>query len=141
MFAILETGGKQYRVENGKVLHVEKLEGEEGGRIKLTSVLVLGEEGKDIHIGKPFLEGAFVEAELLSQGRARKLRVFKKKRRANYRRLHGHRQEESIIRVTAIVAGTAKATATAAKPAQKSQPAQKAQKPTKTTKKVKPDGA
>ncbi|WP_447974080.1 50S ribosomal protein L21 [Nitrospira sp. Kam-Ns4a] len=102
MYAIVETGGKQYRVVPGQVLKVEKLPGEVGGMVELTRVLLVsGQDG--VVIGRPQVERARVTAEIVAQGRARSMMIFKKKRRKNYRRTKGHRQPFTQIRITDIV--------------------------------------
>ncbi|MDP4724721.1 MAG: 50S ribosomal protein L21 [Alphaproteobacteria bacterium] len=103
MFAIVKTGGKQYRVEMNTVIKVEKLEGESGSTIQLDTVLMLF-DGKKATIGEPTVAGALVEATVVAQARAPKIIVFKKKRRHNYRRKKGHRQPMTILRVSKIVA-------------------------------------
>jgi large subunit ribosomal protein L21 len=101
MYAIVETGGKQYRVEPGEVLTVEKLRGEVGGTVELTQVrLVHNDAG--LQVGRPWVERASVTAEILAQGRTRSIMVFKKKRRKNYRRTKGHRQDFTRVRITGI---------------------------------------
>ncbi|CUQ68136.1 50S ribosomal protein L21 [Candidatus Nitrospira inopinata] len=91
MYAIVETGGKQYRVEAGSTIQVEKLPGDVGGMVELDRVrLVHGDAG--LVVGQPLVQGAKVTAEILRQGRTRSITVFKKKRRKNYRRTRGHRQ-------------------------------------------------
>ncbi len=91
MYAIVETGGKQYRVETGATIQVERLPGDVGSEIELTNVrLVHGNAG--ILVGQPLINGAKVTAEIVRQGRTRSITVFKKKRRKNYRRTRGHRQ-------------------------------------------------
>jgi large subunit ribosomal protein L21 len=91
MYAIVETGGKQYRVEAGSTIQVEKLPGDVGGMVELDHVrLVHGDAG--LVVGQPLVQGAKVTAEILRQGRTRSITVFKKKRRKNYRRTRGHRQ-------------------------------------------------
>jgi large subunit ribosomal protein L21 len=99
MFAVVRTGGKQYRVAQGDVIKVEKLAGEAGGTINLTDVLMT--EGK---MGTPLLAGASVAAEIIAQDRGPKIIVFKKKRRQNYRRKAGHRQDLTVLRITGITA-------------------------------------
>jgi large subunit ribosomal protein L21 len=99
MFAVVRTGGKQYRVATGDVIKVEKLAGEAGGTISLTDVLMA--EGK---LGNPLLAGASVAAEIIAQDRGPKIIVFKKKRRQNYRRKAGHRQDLTVLRITGITA-------------------------------------
>lgn len=103
MFAVVKTGGKQYRVAKDDVIKIEKIDGEKGEKVTLTDVLMVG--GK---VGAPFVEGAAVEAEVLGQDRAKKIIVFKKKRRQNYRRKNGHRQEITVLRVTDIIESGAK---------------------------------
>ncbi len=101
MYAIVETGGKQYRVEPGTLLQVETLPGEVGGTVELGQVrLVSGDKG--LLVGRPLVQGAKVTAEILGQGRTRSIMVFKKKRRKNYRRTKGHRQGFTKLRVTGI---------------------------------------
>jgi len=101
MYAIVETGGKQYRVQPGEVLKVEKVPGDVGGTVELTQVrLVQGDNG--LQIGHPWVERAKVTAEILRQGRTRSIMIFKKKRRKNYRRTKGHRQQFTELRITGI---------------------------------------
>ncbi len=103
MFAVIKTGGKQYRVEEGNVIKVEKLTGEAGDKITFDDILMAG-EGSKVTVGAPFVKGASVTAEVLEQTRADKIIVFKKKRRQNYRRKKGHRQHITVLRVTGISA-------------------------------------
>ena len=105
MYAVISTGGKQYRVSEGSVLRVEKLDGTDGDKIEFDKVLLVG-EGKDVSIGAPYVEGSRVEATVQSQGRRRKIDVIKFKRRKNYHRQHGHKQAYTEIRVTGITAGS-----------------------------------
>ncbi len=101
MYAIVETGGKQYRMQPGGVVKVEKLPGDIGGVIELTQVrLIHGDSG--VLVGRPWVEQAKVTAEIVRQGRSRSIMVFKKKRRKNYRRTKGHRQAFTELRVTGI---------------------------------------
>ena len=104
MYAVIKTGGKQYRVSEGSVLRVEKLDGAAGDKIEFDSVLLVG-EGEDVKVGTPFVKGSKVEATVQSQGRSRKVEVIKFKRRKNYKRTQGHRQAYTEIRVTGISAG------------------------------------
>ena len=97
MFAVIKTGGKQYRVEAGDVIIVEKLPVAESGAVTFDEVLMVGDK-----VGTPTVAGASVAGELMKQTREKKIIVFKKKRRQNYRRKHGHRQEVSIVRITNI---------------------------------------
>jgi large subunit ribosomal protein L21 len=101
MYAIIETGGKQYRVEPGTLIQVASLSGEIGTAVQLEQVrLVHGDNG--VQIGQPLVSGALVTAEILRHGRTRSITVFKKKRRKNYRRTKGHRQAFTQIRITGI---------------------------------------
>ncbi len=101
MYAIIETGGKQYRVETGSLVQVESLPGKVGGAIELSQVrLVHGDSG--IEIGQPLIKGATVKAEIIHQGRTRSITIFKKQRRKNYRRTNGHRQGFTKLRITGI---------------------------------------
>ena len=104
MFAIIRTGGKQYKVASGDVIAVEKLAGEPGATLELAEVLMVG-DGADISTGTPLVAGATVSAELVEHRRADKIIVFKKKRRQNYRRKNGHRQHQTVLRITEIRAG------------------------------------
>jgi large subunit ribosomal protein L21 len=101
MFAIVKTGGKQYRVTEGSVIRTEKVLGEDGDTVSLTDVLMVG--GDELKVGTPFVEGAKVIAQIVSQFRDKKVIVFKKTRRHNYRRKKGHRQHLSILKVSEIV--------------------------------------
>ncbi len=118
MYAVVKTGGKQYRVAKDDILKVEKLDGEAGDVITLGDVLMVG-EGADITLGEPLVSGASVAAEIIEQSRARKIIVFKKRRRKNYRRKAGHRQYQTILKVTDILTDGAKPKQTAKKPAKK----------------------
>ena len=109
MYAVIQTGGKQYRVANGDVITVEKLEGEAGSTLAISPVLML-DDGKDTQVGTPIVEGAAVTAELLEQTRGKKIVVFKKKRRKGYQRTHGHRQDLTVLRIVDVT-GKAKAPA------------------------------
>jgi large subunit ribosomal protein L21 len=102
MYAIIETGGKQYRAEPGGILQVESLLGEVGSVVELPSVRLILNDSTPI-LGYPTIPDALVKAEILRQGRTRSIRVFKKKRRKNYRRTKGHRQGFTQIRISEIV--------------------------------------
>lgn len=108
MYAVVKTGGKQYRVAKNDVIKVEKLAGEAGTTVSLDTVLMVN-DGKASTVGSPLIEGAVVTAEVLEQGRADKIVVFKKNRRKNYRRTKGHRQHQTVLRVTDILADGKKA--------------------------------
>ena len=102
MYAVIRTGGKQYRVTSGDVIAVEKLAGEAGGTINFGDVLLIG-GGKTQTIGSPTIDGAFVAGTILEQGLGDKIIVFKKKRRKGYRRTKGHRQPETVVRITEVL--------------------------------------
>ena len=102
MYAVVKTGGKQHRVREGDLIRVEKLGGEVGASITFDEVLMVAGEG-DAHFGTPNVEGASVQAEIVRQARSKKVLVFKKKRRKNYRRMYGHRQPYTFLRVKQIV--------------------------------------
>ncbi|MCS6897255.1 MAG: 50S ribosomal protein L21 [Nitrospira sp.] len=102
MYAIIETGGKQHRVEPGSVIQVEKLPGEVGALVELNQVrLIHGDSG--VVIGQPVVAGAKVTAEIVRQGRTRSMTIFKKKRRKNYRRTRGHRQHFTQLLIKDIM--------------------------------------
>jgi large subunit ribosomal protein L21 len=103
-YAVIRTGGKQYRVTPGSVLRVERLAGDVGARVEFPEVLLAGSDEAEapVRIGRPLVEGAIVRGEIVAQGRDRKILVFKKKRRKNYRRRRGHRQSITTVRVTEI---------------------------------------
>src|SRR5947209_15067978 len=101
MFAVIRTGGKQYKVAKDDVIVVEKLAGEPGATVELSEVLMVG-DGATVSTGTPLLAGATVSATLVEQRRADKIIVFKKKRRQNYRRKNGHRQHQTLLRITEI---------------------------------------
>jgi large subunit ribosomal protein L21 len=100
MYAVIKTGGKQYRVIEGQKLRVEKLVGTAGDKVTFSEVLLLG--GDAPKIGQPLVKGAAVAAEITGQGRGPKLVVFKFRRRKNYRRKNGHRQPYTELRITGI---------------------------------------
>jgi len=101
MFAVIKTGGKQYRVAEDQYLQIEKIQGEPGQIVQLGNVLMLG--GETPQIGAPTIAGASVAAEVISQGRGPKVIAFKKRRRKNSRRKRGHRQEFTLIRISEIL--------------------------------------
>ncbi len=116
MYAVIRTGGKQYRVAPDDVIEVEKISGEAGEIIQFSEVLMLGGEGA-AQIGAPTISGASVAGQVIEQKRADKIIVFKKKRRKNYRRKKGHRQHLTAVRITEILTGGKKPSKAAAKPA------------------------
>ena len=104
MYAVIKTGGKQYRVAADEVLTVEKLTGEAGAKVEFTEVLMVAGTG-EAKVGTPTLAGAKVVAEVVEQGRAAKVIAFKKRRRKNSRRKRGHRQHQTTVRITEILGG------------------------------------
>ena len=101
MFAVLNTGGKQYKVSQGDLIEVEKLETNAGDTVTLDQVLMVG-EGENVEVGSPYVSGCKVTGEVMEQGKGVKIIVFKKKRRKNYRRKNGHRQLFTQLKITAI---------------------------------------
>ena len=118
MYAVFQTGGKQYKVAKDQMLTVEKLEAEPGVKLTFESVLMVGDEAATT-IGAPFVAGAAVSAEVVEQNRAPKIIVFKKKRRKGYRRRKGHRQHQTVLRITDILTAAAKPTKAKSKAAPK----------------------
>jgi large subunit ribosomal protein L21 len=102
MFAVITTGGKQYRVQEGSVLRIEKLPEAEGASVEFAQVLLVG-KGTDIKLGKPFIEGGKVTATIQSHGKGDKVRIVKFRRRKHYKREKTHRQPYTEIKVTGIV--------------------------------------
>ena len=101
MYAVIKTGGKQYRVQAGDLIVIEKLAGEPGAKVAFEEVLMIG-EGEAVTLGVPLIEGATVSGTLVETRKGDKIKVFKKIRRQGYRRTRGHRQIETVVRVTAI---------------------------------------
>jgi large subunit ribosomal protein L21 len=106
MYAVIQTGGKQYRVSQGDVISVEKMEGTPGDRIEFGSVLMVG-EGDQVTVGRPHLEQARVVGTIVRQTRGPKIIIFKHKRRKGYQKKQGHRQWQTLLRVTEIREGAA----------------------------------
>lgn len=104
MYAVIKTGGKQYRVQPGDILVVEKLDGEPGAAVAFGDVLLLG-DGEAVTVGEPTVKGASVAATLIETRKGEKVKIFKKIRRQGYRRTRGHRQAETVLRVIGITAG------------------------------------
>ena len=103
MFAVIQTGGKQYLVKPGMVLTIEKLSGEAGGEIVFDKVLLLADEaGGEVKLGTPYLSGVSVVATIEAQGRSKKIRVVKYKRKVRYKRVHGHRQHVTKVKVKTL---------------------------------------
>ena len=101
MYAIIETGGKQLKVEAGDAIFVEKLEVEAGEKVTFDKVILVSEEGK-VQVGNPYVKGAKVEGKVVSHGKGKKILVFKYKAKKNYRRTRGHRQPYTKVEITAI---------------------------------------
>jgi large subunit ribosomal protein L21 len=124
MFAVIKTGGKQYRVAAAETLEIEKLEGAAGEAVTFSDVLMLAGDG-EAKVGAPFVAGASVLGEIVEQKRGKKVIVFKKRRRQNSRRKNGHRQDLTVVRITEILAdgpnavGPASAASDTAEPAEK----------------------
>ena len=103
MYAVIKTGGKQYRVAADEVLTIEKVAGDAGAKVEFTDVLMVGGGSGDAKLGAPALTGAKVIAEVVEQSRAPKVIAFKKRRRKNSRRKRGHRQHQTVVRIKEIV--------------------------------------
>lgn len=127
MYAVVKTGGKQYRVSKDDIIRIERLDGEAGEVVTLGEVLMIG-DGAEVKIGAPFIDGAAVAGEIVEQTRGDKIIVFKKRRRQNYRRKKGHRQHLTVLKVTDILTD-------GARPAKKAA----AKKPAKAKEEAKPE--
>jgi large subunit ribosomal protein L21 len=103
MYAVIKTGGKQYRVEQGSTIRVEKLPGDKGSKLELGEVLLVG-DGENVKVGKPTVAGASVSAEIVAQELGPKLLIFKFRRRKAYRKKNGHRQQYTALKITGITA-------------------------------------
>ena len=103
MYAVIETGGKQYKVEPGQTLHVEKLDGDVGTNIEFDRVLLIANDG-NVALGQPLVAGARVTAKILDHDRGERLIVYKFRPKKNYRRKNGHRQHETTVKITGITA-------------------------------------
>jgi large subunit ribosomal protein L21 len=137
MFAVIRTGGKQYRVAPNDIIEIEKIAGEPGDIVELADVILLGGEGGP-KTGSPTIAGASVAAEVVEQKRADKIIVFKKKRRQGYRRTAGHRQMLTSVRITEILTDGKKPSKAAAKPAPKKAETKVAAKPAAKKAEAKP---
>jgi large subunit ribosomal protein L21 len=104
MYAVIRTGGKQYRVASGEKLKIELLEADVGAAVQFDQVLAVG-EGEGVKIGAPFVSGAAVKATVVSHGKADKVHIFKMRRRKHYKKSQGHRQQFTEVRIDDIVAG------------------------------------
>jgi large subunit ribosomal protein L21 len=102
MYAVIETGGKQYTVQEGDTIYIEKLEKEEGEKVDFSKVLMLSND-EDFKVGRPFVEGAKVEGIVLEQGKGRKVIVYKYKSKKDYRKKQGHRQPYTKVKIEKIV--------------------------------------
>ena len=102
MYAVIQTGGKQYRVKSGEQLRVESLAAEVGAAVSFDHVLMLG-EGEGVRVGAPYMDGAAVKATVLSHGRGEKVRIFKLRRRKHFQKTQGHRQSYTEVRIDEIV--------------------------------------
>ena len=122
MYAVVRTGGKQYRVAKDEIIAVEKLAAEAGSSLDLGEVLMIGDD-RNTTVGSPLVEGASVSAEVVEQTRGDKIVVFKKKRRKNYRRKKGHRQRITLLRITGINVSGAKDSAGSATASERRVPA------------------
>jgi large subunit ribosomal protein L21 len=139
MYAVIRTGGKQYRVTPEDVIVIEKITGDEGSIVEFAEVLMVGGDGSP-QVGAPTVSGASVAGQVVTQGRGDKILVFKKKRRKNYRRKAGHRQELTTVRITEILTGGKKPSKAkaAAKPDAKKVEAKPAAKPAAKKAEAKP---
>ena len=108
MYAVMTSGGKQYKVEEGEILRVEKIPGDVGSSVTFDEVLMIS-DGDDVNIGQPVLDDASVEGHIVEQGKAKKIIVFKYKRRKRYRRKQGHRQQFTAVKIDSIKAKAPKA--------------------------------
>ena len=108
MYAVIKTGGKQYKVSKDDIISVEKLAEEAGKKIKLNEVLIISDKGKPV-VGDPLIKGASVEAEVVDHTKSAKITVFKKKRRHNYRRKQGHKQNITNLKILSINSSKSKA--------------------------------
>ena len=103
MYAVIQTGGKQYKVQPGETVYLEKLPGTAGDAIEFDEVLLVADD-EQVAVGRPLIEGAKVSGEIVEQGRGKKLIVYKFKRRKNYRRKNGHRQDYTAVKISAVSA-------------------------------------
>jgi large subunit ribosomal protein L21 len=106
MYAVIQTGGKQYRVSQGDLITIERLEGAAGDRVEIASVLMVA-EGNQVTVGQPHLEQARVVGTIVRQERGPKVLIYKHKRRKGYQKRQGHRQSQTLLRVSEIVTGAA----------------------------------
>jgi len=121
MFAVIQTGGKQYKVAQDQIVTVEKIDGDEGGPVEFDQVLAVSQDDNHM-IGSPLLDGAGVRGTIVEQTHGDKVIVFKKKRRHNYRRKRGHVQDLTVVRITEIVSNGFKKQVSKSAPAKKTKP-------------------
>ena len=121
MYAVIESGGKQHRVEKGEILQLEKLNAATGDKVKFDKVLLVG-EGESVKIGKPYVQGGQVTAEVLREGRGDKIKIIKFNRRKHYKRQQGHRQWYTEVKITGIKAGAGAKAKPKAEPKAKAEP-------------------
>ena len=126
MYAVIETGGKQYRVQEGDVVTIEKLNVEAGDKVEFDKVLVLAGEG-DLKVGAPYVEGAKVFGEVVENGKGQKVIIFKYKSKKDYRKKQGHRQPYTMVKIESLGGSAPKKAAPAKKAEPKAEPAEKAE--------------
>lgn len=134
MYAVIETGGKQYRVQEGDVLNIEKLNVAAGDKVTFDKVLVLAEEG-DLKVGAPYIEGAAVTGEVVENGKANKVIIYKYKAKKDYRKKQGHRQPYTMVKIESLGGKAPKQTAKAAPAAAETAPAKAEKKVSASMKK------
>ena len=134
MYAIIETCGKQYKVSEGDIVFFEKLDAEEGKKVKFDNVILIS-DGKKVEVGTPYVKGANVEGKVIAHGKAKKIIVFKYKAKKNYRRKQGHRQPYTKVEITSIKLAAEKAD-TETKPAEKKETTKTTVEKKETTKKT-----
>ena len=137
MYAVIESGGKQHRVEKGEILQLEKLDAATGDKVKFDKVLLVG-EGESVKIGKPYVQGGQVTAEVLREGRGDKIKIIKFNRRKHYKRQQGHRQWYTEVKITSIKAGGVEQKDGVAKAGAKAKPKPKPKPKVKADSKAKP---
>lgn len=103
MFAVVESGSKQYRVQPGQLIKVDRLDGEENGEIRLEKVLMISDEASGVTIGTPVVTGAAIRATIVEQGKGEKIRVFKFKSKKRYRKTRGHRSQLTTLKIEEIL--------------------------------------
>jgi large subunit ribosomal protein L21 len=106
MYAVVKTGGKEYRVSKGDLIRVEKLEGKAGDQVMLKEVMMVSDEGQVEAVGTPYVANALITAEIVQETKGRKILIYKMKKRKNYRRFKGHRQTYTYLRVNDISIGS-----------------------------------